>query len=363
MIPLFKVGMTPQAAVNVAQVLASGYVGQGPVVEQFEILLQKALYAPVRPLTTSSGTAALTLAYRLIGIGPGDEVISTPMTCSATNLPLLHLGATIIWADVDPMTGLLDPEDVQRKLTRKTKAVVAVDWGGQPADYRALRRVADGIPLVEDAAHAFGATLHGSAVAHSGGSWIAWSFQAIKHLTTGDGGALLVPADQYERAKRLRWFGLDRTANSDFRAGQDIPEPGDKFHLNDVAAAIGVANLPLALQHRLQHRAHAAWLQERFSLSRGAMIGGGSWWVYTLLSDQRDALQAHLTANGIASSQVHARNDRLTCFRQMPPQELPGVDTFSATQLAIPCGWWLTEADLQHIAAAVESFGRMPVGA
>lgn len=346
MIRLFRVAMAPAAKCEVAEVLQSGYVGQGPKVEEFETALQTALGLSEPPLTTSSCTAALDLALELIGVGPGDEVVTTPMTCTATNGVIVKRRARPVWADVDRLNGLIDPEDVARKITPRTKAIMAVDWGGGLADYGALK--AFGLPVVQDAAHSFGAP--------SGGDYVCWSFQAIKHLTTGDGGALLAPPEQMERGRLLRWYGLDRRSGESFRCSQDITEVGFKYHMNDIAAAIGLANLPLALANVKAHWTNADTISR--ALNGWGAERAHSWWFYTLNVGDPAGLLAHLAEREIEASPVHARNDKHSGF-QFPNGSLPGVDIFSSHVLAVPCGWWLDEADVERVVEGVESFGRV----
>ena len=356
-IPLFKVFMAPGVGALVAQTLDSGYVGQGPRVEEFEARLQEALDLPRRPLTVCSGTAGLDLIWHLLGIGPGSEVITTPMTCTATNTNLVTRGARIVWADVDPWTGLIDPMDVAHKVTKKTKAIVAVDWAGRICDYESLK--VHWIPVVEDAAHALLATRGGQQVGRCGGDLVMWSFQAIKHLTTVDGGAVLVPESQHARARLLRWYGLDRTKGDSFRCSQDIQEAGYKYHMNDVAATIGLANLPMAEWVVMRHRQNAEALDDALSSVPGITLPprdpGSSWWVYCVQVDDPVGFMAYLDAAGIASNPVHARNDKHRAF-QFPSGPLPGVDQFSSHEVAIPVGWWLTEEDLFRIVTAARSW-------
>ena len=378
MIPLFKVLMSEEAPRRVAEVLRSGHVAQGPQVDAFEA----ALHGPLglgqgqEILAVSSGTAALDLALHLCGVGPGDEVVTTAMTCTATNQHVVHRGARPVWADVDRVTGLISPASVAEKITERTKAIVAVDWGGVPCDYDELRRVAktsarDGwrspIPIIEDAAHAFLATYKGRPLAQGGGDLICWSLQAIKTLTTGDGGLLLAPHGyQAERARLLRWFGLDRRSTANFRCSQDIRELGFKYHLNDIAAAIGLANLPLAVEAVKKHRANVRDLHLRLSslqIYKGRIAlppcnPEASWWVYTILVEDRPSFEAAMADAGIQVSQVHARNDRHTAFRAAAGEQgpLPGLDWFSAREIAIPCGWWLSDSDIDHIVGAVTSW-------
>lgn len=346
MIPLFKVTMAPAAALRVAAVLGSGYIGQGPVCEELERALQPVLGTPEPPLLVNSCTSAIDLALHLIGVGPGDEVVTTPMTCTATNSPIVTRGARPVWADIDPATGLINPADVARKITPSTRAIIAVDWGGAPCDYAALRSF--GLPVIQDAAH--------GPSGEARGDYICWSFQAIKHLTMGDGGALWCPPEQLERARLLRWYGLDRRSKADFRCEQRITEVGYKYQSNDIAAAIGLANLP-GLTARIQAaRTNASAYQLAFAghphVTATPWCDDSSFWLYTLLVPERADFIAHLADRGIAASPVHARNDLHPAF-DFHAGPLPGVDIFAASNVAIPVGHWLSDADVDFIIQAV----------
>lgn len=344
MIPLFKVAMSPEAPARVAEVLQSGYIGQGELVEQFEAALQQLLDLSAPPLTTNSCTSAIDLALHLIGVGPGDEVITTPVTCTATNSPIVRRGAIPVWADVDPLTGLIDPASVAQQLARhpQTKAIMAVDWGGALCDYAALKVF--GLPVIQDAAH--------SLTAGIGGDYVCWSFQAIKHLTTGDGGALWCPPEQLERARLLRWYGLDRRSKADFRCAQNIREVGYKYHMNDIAAAIGLANIGATDAHIWAHCFNATEYDEAFGRPRDIR---SDHWLYTLLVEDRAGFIAHMAERGIACSPVHARNDTHDAFR-FPNGPLPGVDHFASRNVAIPVGWWLTPEDRRQVIEAVQAW-------
>jgi len=355
MIDLFRVRMAPDAALAVAQVLTPdgqgrSYIGQGALCEKFEQAFGRLIGAPKPPLLVNSCTSAIDLALHLIGVGPGDEVITTPITCTATNSPPALRGARLVWADVDPLTGNIDPADVARKATRKTKAVIAVNWGGRRCDYDALGEAFDGWTIA-DAAH--------GPYRYENGTYTCWSFQAIKHLTTGDGGALLSPMlGELPRAKLLRWYGLDRESSADFRCAQNITEVGYKYQSTDIAAAIGLANLPGLPWAVEQSRANAAYYHRAFADAPGITLPpfdeGASYWIYTILVEQRDDFIAHLKERGIAASQVHRRNDAHDAFRAVScGWPLPGVDYFDAHQVSVPNGWWLSAADREHVANVV----------
>ncbi|MBI3978493.1 MAG: DegT/DnrJ/EryC1/StrS family aminotransferase [Chloroflexi bacterium] len=343
-----------------ARTLMSGYIGQGPRVDQFEKALVP-LFGNQNVLTLNSGTSALHLALRLAGVGHGDEVISTPMTCSATNEPILERGARIVWADINPLTGNIDPLDVERKITPRTRAIVAVHWGGYPCDLDELNRVAHkyGVKLIEDAAHALGATYKGRRIgSHS--DFACFSFQAIKHLTTVDGGALTCrTTDDYRRGKLLRWYGIDReTERKDFRCEEDIREFGYKFHMNDVCATIGLEQLKYVADIVARDQANAAYYDQRLTGLSGVTRldykpdRRSAYWLYTILVEDRLDFMSQMTQAGITVSQVHARNDKHTMVRDFVCN-LPGVDVFTEKQVSIPVGWWLTEDQRSYIADTI----------
>lgn len=346
-IPLFKVFMHSDTAI-LDEVLRSGYIGEGKAAERFENEFSGYVARNVR--LVNSCTSALDLALHMIGIRPGDEVISTPITCTATNSPVVNRYAQLIWADVHPKTGLIDPYDVARKITPKTKAIIGVNWGGFMPDYAHLKSF--GIPVIEDAAHGPFYT------AKERGDYIAWSFQAIKFLTTGDGGALYSPDSN--RARLLRWYGLDRESSADFRCAQDITEVGYKYHMNNINAAIGLANLPHINNLVAAHNANAAFY-DRF-INNGEVIKpvytrDNPFWLYTILVSRRDNFIKYMKGHGIDCSQVHARNDKHTAFRANAGNPaLPGTDAFDAHQVSIPVGWWLDAEDLEYVADAVNRY-------
>lgn len=364
-IPLFKVHLVPEVLEPLGQTLLSGYIGQGPRVDAFEKALTPR-FGSQNVLALNSGTSALQLALRLADVGPGDEVISTPMTCTATNVPIMAMGAKIVWADIDPHTGNLDPKDVERKVTSRTKAVMAVHWAGYPCEIDELGRIGakHGVKIIEDAAHAFGGSYRDRPIgSHS--DFVCFSFQAIKHLTTVDGGALVTKtADAYKRGKLLRWYGIDRESERrDFRCEQDVAEWGYKFHMNDVTATIGLEQLRHVDRVLQRHRDNAAYYRQRLADVPGLSLLDYqddrvcSYWLFTLRIRNRDEFMHAMKKAGIVTSQVHARNDEHTMFSEFR-RVLPGVDEFAAEQVSIPVGWWLEDEHRAYIADTIESWCR-----
>lgn len=363
MIPLFQVAMSANAIKNLSEVLTpradgSLYIGEGPRCAQLEAELSL-LLGHEHLLLVNSGTSAIRLALHLAGARKGTEVISTPQTCLLTNTAIMETGATIVWADVDPTTGNISPSDVLTKISPKTVAVVAVDWAGRVCDFATLRKQTRGIALIEDAAHAF------AAQASARGDYVCYSFQAIKHFTTVDGGALACPGLALrERGRLLRWAGLDRTRGESMRCYQRISEAGFKMQLNDVLASIGLANLADVKARVDKCRDNASHysqiLQHVPHVVTPPFDKGASWWFYPIQVSSPVRFEVFMAERGVTVGQVHARNDVNPCFDSAIQSDLPGVDHFSSHQTNIPCGWFIDHGACEKIVAAVSEWSEMP---
>lgn len=350
--------MAPTVIASLKETLYSGYIGQGEQVELFEKELSAFIGNPY-VLTVNSGSSALWLALRLAGVGAGDEVVTTPMTCTATNWPILGQGAKIVWADIDPDTGNVSPETVKKTLTNKTKAIMVVDWGGYPCDIDGIRMIAGEIPIIEDAAHAFGTQYYGKKVGNAA-DYTCFSFQAIKHLTTVDGGMLAVRSQkQYERGKLLRWYGIDRERLSQQnRIEIDVTEWGYKFHMNNVNATIGRENLKHTEEILLKNRDNAAFYRKLIPKQVLLCENPGyvsSYWLFTIKVPQVAAFISYMENKGIMVSQVHRRNDTHPVVSAFA-RSLPGVDAFVRGMVCIPVGWWVGGKDCERIADAVIAY-------
>jgi len=370
MIPIFAVFMSSDVDKPLLETLHSGYIGQGQKVEEFEAALRK-FFGHDKLLTLNSGTSGLQLALRLANVQPGDDVVVSPVTCTATTHPIVACGAKIVWADIDPKTGLIDPSDVIKKINVRTRAIMCVDWGGTPCDLDVLKDIADcnGIKLIEDAAHSIGATYRGryvGTISH----YSSFSLQAIKHISTVDGGILSVLSSlDYKRGKLLRWYGIDReserTAN---RCEDPIQESGLKWHMNDCNAVIGLHQLPhlnriLAL-HRFNAEYYSTNLDEYYITPKVDYQVCSSFWLYTILlpsKAERLEFMDFMKQNEVHVSQVHARNDVHPCFQEnlsprMNDKSLPGVDEFYDRAICIPVHWKLTKEELDKIVNLCNTF-------
>lgn len=348
MIPLVKVALPEKSALLpvLEEVLYSGMIAEGESVYRFEREFGQK-FGLTAPLAMSSGTAALHCALTLADVGVGDEVISTPMTAEPTNTSILYCGAKVVWADIDQVSGNMDPDSVRERITSRTKAILCVHYAGYPVRLAELRKIADenGIPLIEDCAHALGARYDGKNIGTIGNYGI-YSFQAIKHMTTIDGGMLaLSDSQQAAAAKKFRWFGMLKGVP---RTEVDITTIGYKYNMNNVTAAIGLLQLENIESVLARHIDNGKYYDAEFASTPGVefarcdSLAEPSYWLYTLLCDDSADLERALNSAGIAASKLHRPNNLHSIFKTSQ-SDLPGLDSFYNRLLHIPCGWWVTD--------------------
>lgn len=317
MLKLFKPYMSLRSGWYVLKTLYSGQLAEGPRVKQFEHEFSH-LFSLTNVVAVNSGTTALELAYELAGIGKNDEVITPVLTCTATNIPLLRRGAKIVFADIDKDLNV-SVQDVERRITKRTKAIVFVHFGGCN---RGLREVVEigkkyHIPIIEDAAQAVGSDYWGKA------DFTAVSLQAIKTLTSGDGGFLICKRkEDYEKARRLRWYGYDRELKQKL-GDTDLKEAGYKYHMNDITAAIGLGNLR-SLKKVLMHRADLAQVYRSYGLFANIWLAGG-------ISNKPFYPEFYQ----FPTAQYHFRNDKYTLFGTRR-KDLPMMDKLERIYFFVP---------------------------
>jgi perosamine synthetase len=358
MIPLVKVAMPPRETLIPAleKVLYSGMIAEGDEVYRFESEFSKNFRLPVA-IATSSGTGALHVALILAGVTSGDEVITTSMTAEPTNTVIMQCGAVPVFADVDPETGNIDPLSVESLLSARTRAIVVVHYAGFPADLNALRRIADqnGITLIEDAAHSLGAEYAGQGIGTIG-DYAIFSFQAIKHMTTVDGGMLTMrDTSKAEQARKLRWFGMSKGIP---RTEVDIEQIGFKYNMSNVTAMIGLAQLQSIEVLISRHIANGRYYDKSIGTIPGLNITRidpecrPSYWLYTVLSDSSAAVERCLAGIGVSASKLHRPNHYHSVYTSMR-RPMPGLDTYYRQLTHIPCGWWVTDEDRERIVDAL----------
>ncbi len=359
MIPLVKpyIADRKEMMPAIEDILYSGYIAEGEAVYKFEREFGEFIGNP-NVLVVQSGTAALHIALLLLGVGPGDEVISTPMTAEPTNTTIAITGAKVVWADVDPATGLLDPASVREKITERTKAIMLVHYAGMVCNMDEFNKLSQetGIPIIEDTAHALGSRYNGKMIG-SNSRFTCFSFQAIKQMTTVDGGAIAFSnPDDIAEARKLRWFGLDKKLP---RLENDIKRAGYKYGMNNVTATIGSVQL-----------AHTPEVLDKY-ISNGKFYDNAlknvpgvttidyyphtepSYWLYTMKVERRDDFIKMMEENGITASPLHHRSDTHSVFAESRC-ELPNMEKWYSEFVHIPCGWWVDEEVREKIVSAIK---------
>ena len=354
MIPLVKSYLPPKKVLmkSLEDILYSGYIAQGEAVDQFENEFSKFI-GNKYCLSVNSGSSALHIALILCGVKDGDEVISTPITAEPTNTVIAQTGAKIVWGDIDMNTGNLCPKDVESKITKKTKAIMAVAYAGMPIDIKKFKEIEKKykIPVIEDAAHALGASYKKQKLGNHF-NFTIFSFQAIKHLTTIDGGMLFLSnKKQYEKAKLIRWFGLDKNKT---RLKNNISLQGYKYHMNNINATVGSVQLKYfdkilgAYIDNGKYFDHALRNINGLELMKYYNYSEPSYWLYTMKVKNRSRFIKMMESNGVMASPLHKRNDIHSIFKQSKTN-LPNVDNFNKEWVHIPCGWWVSKKDRKLI--------------
>ncbi|MEQ1903171.1 MAG: DegT/DnrJ/EryC1/StrS family aminotransferase [Pirellulaceae bacterium] len=366
MTPLYRVNAPTGIETAIGEVLRSGELAGGSNVELFESRFGSFIG---NPLVTSTGEVSSTIAMCLYmaGVRPGDEVIASPLACLATNIPILNLFANVKWCDVDPLTGNMDAADLAAKISKRTKAILLFHWAGNPADLKAIYKVAKEreVPILEDASEALGAEFGGRRIGNTGADYVVYSFYPNRHLTTIDGAAVAFgDEEQFERGRWLKRYGIHRPSfrdsDGEINPESNIIEGGWSSYLNHVAATVGVAQIESLPDRLTMHQENGECFDAELKSIPNVTVldrpdnSRSAYWVYTFLSDRRDSLLTHLKSNGVQASKVHLRNDVYSCFGG-PSETLPGVDDFSRRGLSIPCGWWVDAAERERIVEVIAS--------
>lgn len=336
---------------ELAKKLSGRWIGQGPAVDIFEFSFGEK-FGYEFCVSTNSGTSALELAYHLAGIKKGDKVLVPVFTCTATNIPLIRRGAQLIFCDINPQTWCPEGQDVISKMDG-AKAIVLVNLGGIQCSQEIYMAAKErGIPVIVDCAQSLGIT-------EQNGDYLCYSFQAIKHFTTGDGGMLIVRnSDDYQRAKRLRWFGIDREAKqrNDWQPYKeremimDIIEPGYKFHMNDIMATMGIVGLRHSDQ--IWHRRHQIARVYDIEIQGVNKVRGGSYWLYGIEVDRRDEFAEILKNEGVETNVVQLRNDIFSVFGGKR-KKLPNMNALEDRYIYLPIHPLMSVHDALQVSTAV----------
>lgn len=364
LIPFTRPSLDEETIAAVGDTLRSGWITSGPRVAEFEAALSTLFGGrPVRAF--SSGTITLEIALELAGVGPGDEVITTPLSWVATANVVLHRGARPVFVDIDPVTRNLDLERLEAAITAKTRAIIPVDLAGLPVDRDRLYAIArrHGLRVIEDAAQSLGASWQGRAIG-SFGDFVSFSFHANKNLTTGEGGALVLPADvDPALCERLRLQGVRRLDGGEI----EVDVAGHKGNLTDIAATIGLGQLRrldefTARRRQLARRYFAALDAVAGTLGIGlppADFTNSNWHMFQVLlplarmKKSRGDLIAALRERNIGAGVHYPAMHLFALYRGLgyAPGDFPHAERVGATTLTLPLFPGMADADADLVCA------------
>ena len=362
-IPIFYPHIPKNAKKSISKVLSSRWIGQGPLVDDFEKKFSNQFCDKMPVIAVGSGTDALHLAYILSNIKKDDEIICPVFTCTATNIPLLYIGAKIKFADIDPKTLNISIESVEKLITKKTKAIVFVNYGGILNNLEKLNKIAkkNKIILIQDAAQSLGARYKRKSITKYS-DFTIFSFQAIKHITSGDGGALTVRNKLHEKkGKRIRWFGIDRPKKQGGTWENDIKEVGYKYQLTDLGACLlldSMREYKSIRSHRNSiYKTYLKYIIQNKKIKCVQSIDKNAeevMWLFTVITPYKDLLQKKLRERNIETNQVHFRNDRYSIFKKFSQNKtFINMDIIQDKYLVLPMHTKMTISDAKRVSQEI----------
>lgn len=351
-----------------AGVFEKGWLGLGPVTHEFEEAL-KAYLGAKHAVAVNTGTSALHLAFASLGLGPGDEVIVPSVTFAGCVQAILWTGATPVFCDSVEESVLPDLADIERRLTPRTKAVVPVHYGGNPVDLDRLEDLGRrrGFVVVEDAAHALGSDYKGRKVGGRGKA-VCFSFDPIKNITTGEGGAVVTDDDTLAEELRLRRIlGIDKETWRRYQGKRghfyEVVTDGYRYHMPNFSAAVGLVQLKKLPQFAHRRRDICRRYDAAFKAVAGVAVLPVDYsavvphiYVIRVSGDVREELMEHLKAAGVGTGLHYVANHTQPHFKRFAHGPLPVAEKLTREMVTLPLHCALSDADVETVVSGVRSF-------
>lgn len=374
MIPVYKPRLrTEEIVEELRTTLDSGWVGLGPKVGEFERGLESFL-GTKHAVALNSCTSALHLAVKTLPKSTGNKIITTPITFVSTNHAILYENLTPVFADVERMTGNLDPNSVEDAIkehgAENIRGIILVHLGGYPVDLDAFNFLSQkyGIPLIEDCAHAFGSKFKGKNIGDSN-NVCCWSFQAVKNMPVGDGGAITTNDDALNtKLRKLRWLGIDidtvTRAHGGYKWEYMVTDVGYKYHMNDIIATIGLVQLRHIMSDNARRKEIAKFYHQNIRQKNG--LGGEVWfpnydsdresalWFFPIFFSNREEVYSELVKHEIFPSMHFRSNLRYPMFEGAPRMnDCANAKWYEEHVLSLPIHLFLTDDDLSRIVGII----------
>lgn len=353
MIPIYKPYMPQNISADINEILYSGQLGFGKYGREFESKLRSYIGSEY-VLSVGSYNTAMLIVLSTLGLSAGDEVIASPVSCLASNQPFAVKGLKVVWADINPETGCMCPDDVKSKITKNTKAIFHNHFCGYLGNIDEINAIGEAynIPVIDDGIEAFGSEFKGRKLGNVGTDVTVFSFQTVRLPNTIDGGAIVFKdKNLYEKALLIRDYGIDRTKfrtpNGEINADCDIKLEGYAGLMSELNSYIGVRQMEVIENLLASQKKNALIWNQKF-IDREDINALGitpdsipNYWVYGILCKNKFKAINDFKESGLYATGVHLNNNVYSVFGEK--NFLKGVNEFMNNFVAIPCGWWVND--------------------
>lgn len=350
----------------VEEVLRSDFLTTGPKVAEFEKALSSYIGAK-HCIAVNSGTSALDIAVGALELPAGSEIITTPFTFVASSNCILYNNCKPVFADIDPRTYNIDPDQIRKKITNKTKAIIYVDYAGQPCDIDEIQEIAEekDLYLIEDASHALGAEYQGKKIG-SFADMTVFSFHPVKHITTGEGGAVATENEEFHsRMKLLRNHGIDKAAGERTGYLYDMKVLGRNYRITDLQCALGISQLRKIERFLKRREKIAKMYNEGLGKAEGIVIPyvqprvRHAWHLYTILlgkKKDRDRFFRGMKKKGIGVNVHYIPVYKFTYYKQfgISPKDFPNTEDVYSRIITLPMFAGMSDEDVKKVIAATK---------
>jgi len=353
------------AAKEVSKILKSKWLNTGKQEKLFRQKFCEKFNTPYC-VATSNCTASLRASLAMLGVGPGDEVISTPFTFIATNTSILEQGATPVFADINYNDFNINPDSIEKKITKKTKAIICVHYAGNPCDMDKIWAIGRkyNLPVIEDSAHALGSKHNGNPIG-SKGDIACFSFQVVKIITSGDGGVITTTKKEYyKKLKKYVWYGVDREEKKGGVVDplpKDIDVLGFKYNMNDITATLGITALdsfkiPFNRRREVGERYYRELANcKKIKLVQLEPYQSSNYQIFPIHVEDRLKFAKYMQKHSIQVKINNRRNDNYSIFGG-PRKDLPNLEKADKDLILLPIHHDLTDNDISKIIKAVKNY-------
>jgi dTDP-4-amino-4,6-dideoxygalactose transaminase len=367
---IYKITFSKKIPVEISRVFKTSNIIRGKFSTKFENELKKKI-GNRKLITTNEFSKSVELVLKSMDIKPGDEILTTPLACLATNMPILNCSAIPVWYDINPKNGNPDLNHLKKKVSKKTKAIFIYHWCGNPIDLNSIYKFANkySLKVVEDASESFGSKYKNKYIGNTGSDYSIFSFHPSKSFNSINGAAITTKKlSDFKKINKMRRYGINdktfRLSNDEINPRSNIYHAGYNLQLDNISSIVGYFNLLEVFKKlKKQNKNEKFYNSNLNGLKKITLFGKNKHaksnnFLYMIIVDDSKKFIKYLNNHKIQCTRLHLRNDIYSCFKKYSSssKELVGVKKFSSTVVSIPIGWWLTSDDLNYIVNIIKSY-------